>query len=152
MSTVRDGFIRNDRDFSTYTLAKLNEEFAIWVKEIYHRRKHTATGQSPLQRYMSDLKNTKVREILISEADEYFHNTIKRFVRKDCTIQIKNTFYEVPAKYIGTKVEIHFPVDNPFDLRLFDEGKQVKKLVPLDKHYNAENTINYSYEEEEENV
>jgi hypothetical protein len=104
---------------------------------------------------MDDLKNTKIREISRHEADEYFYNTIKRYVRKDCTIQIRKRFYEVPALYVGTKVEIRFPVDRPDDLRLFDSGKQIMKLTPIDKHYNAENTITYSYEEhdeEEENV
>lgn len=147
--TIRDGFLRNNRDFSSYTLARVNQEFAEWVTNVYHRRSHSATGESPLKRYMNDLKNTKVREISAHEADEYFYNTIRRFVRKDCTVQVRNTYYEVPASYIGTKVEIRFPVDNPDDLRLFDSEKQVMKLTPLDKHYNAENTITYSFEYED---
>jgi len=154
--TIRDRFIRNNRDFSSYTLSHLNEQFSCWVKEVYHMHKHAAVGCSPLKRYMYDLKNTKIREISRHEADEYFYNTIKRYVRKDCTVQIRKKFYEVPALYVGTKVEIRFPVDCPDDLRLFDSGKQIMKLTPIDKHYNAENTITYSYEdeedEEEENV
>jgi hypothetical protein len=141
--TIRDGYIRNNRDFSTYTLNKLNSEFSEWVKEVYHKRKHSATGQSPLMRYMDDLKNTKLREISTNEASNYFYNTIKRYVRKDCTVQIRNKHYEVPASYIGTKIEIRFPIDNPDDLRLFDSGKQITNLTPLDKNYNAENTITY---------
>lgn len=99
---------------------------------------------------MDDLSNTNVREISAGEVDKYFYNTIYRFVRKDCTVQIRKVLYEVPAKYIGTKIEIRFPVDNIHDLRLFDSGKQITKLTQLDKNYNAQNTINYSYDNEEE--
>lgn len=150
--TIRDRFLRNNRDFSTYTLKQLNDEFSTWVREVYHKEKHSSIGSSPLQRYMKDLKNTKIREICAHEADEYFYNTIMRYVRKDCTVQVNKKLYEVPAKYIGTKVEIRFPVDDPSDLRLFDNGKQILKLTLLDKNYNAENTIRYPYEQEENDV
>jgi transposase InsO family protein len=150
--TIRDRFLRNNRDFSTYTLKQLNDEFSAWVREVYHKEKHSSIGSSPLQRYMKDLKNTKIREICAHEADEYFYNTILRYVRKDCTVQVNKKLYEVPPKYIGTKVEIRFPVDDPSDLRLFDGGKQILKLTLLDKNYNAENTIRYQYEQEEDDV
>ena len=79
----------------------------------------------------------------------FFYHSVYRTVKNDCTVSIDKKPYEVPARYIGQKVEIRFPLDNPEDLRLFDEeGMQVQKLTPLDKNFNAQHTIRYSEDEE----
>jgi len=144
--TIRLMFLPNITISSEYTLEKLNTDLKSWITGEYQQRVHSSTKQKPIDRYIEDLTNVKIREISRLEADHYFYHTIYRTVRNDCTINFKNKAYEVPAKYIGRKVEIRYPLDNPKDLRLFDDNKQVARLHPLDKHFNAQNTISYKEE------
>ena len=149
--TIRLMFLPNINIDSNYNLQDLNCYLKNWVNLEYHRKIHTTTGQKPIDRYIEDLKNVKIKEISKNEADNFFYHTIYRTVRGDSVVSVCNSLYEVPAKYIGRKIEIRHPLDDPFDLRLFEDNKQVSKLTPLDKHFNAENTINY-YKEEDDNV
>jgi transposase InsO family protein len=141
--TIRLMFLPNITISKDYTLENLNTDLESWITGEYHQRVHSSTNQKPIDRYIDDLPNVKIKEISRMEADQYFYHTIYRKVRNDCTISFKKQAYEVPAKYIGRKVEIRYPLDNPGDLRLFDGNKQVTPLHPLDKHFNAQNTISY---------
>ena len=63
--------------------------------------------------------------------------TIERTVNKDCTISFNSTFYEVPSKYIGRRVELKFSQDNPGEILLYDEGMRVSRIQPVDTFYNG---------------
>ena len=135
-------------DFSSdYTLERLNTDLKSWMTGEYNQKVHGATGEKPIERYMNDIPNVKLKEISRNESENYFYNTVYRQVRNDCTINFRSKIYEVPSRYMGRKVEIRFPLDNPADLRLFDDNKQVARLLPLDKHFNAQNTITYQNDE-----
>ncbi|MBI5605178.1 MAG: transposase, partial [Deltaproteobacteria bacterium] len=51
--TVRSDFLTG---FRGTTLSDLNLAFDIWLREIYHRRKHGATGQAPWERFASRME------------------------------------------------------------------------------------------------
>lgn len=144
-------FLPNLNLDNDYSLSNLNRDLKNWINLEYHKRIHSVTAETPIDRYINDSKYVKIKTISKNEADDFFYHTIYRLVRGDCVISVRNTLYEVPAKYIGKKLEIRHPLDNPYDLRLFDNNKQVLKLTPLDKHYNACNTINY-YKEDQDHV
>lgn len=147
--TVRDMFLPFLVFDEYLSLEALNEQFSAWLKE-YHHRIHSGIKQSPMDRYLSDLPNVKRREIALHEADSYFYHSVQRTVKNDCTIVFKNKEYEVPAKYMGKKIELRFPLDNPEKLSLFENNMQIHTLTKLDKHFNSENTIRYSKENQEE--
>ena len=149
--TVRLMFIPNITICDNYSLSDINNDLKKWINLEYHKKIHSTTGCAPIDRYINDSLNVAIKQISKNEADDYFYHTIYRLVRGDCVISVINKLYEVPAKYIGKKIEIRHPLDNPFDLRLFEDNKQVLKLTPLDKHFNAESTINY-YKEDEDDV
>jgi putative transposase len=147
--TVRDMFLPFLVFDDDLTLGALNEQFTAWLQE-YHHRVHSGTKQPPMDRYLSDLPNVKRREIALHEADSYFYHSVQRTVRNDCTIVFRNREYEVPAKYMGNKIELRFPLDNPEKLSLFENNVQIHTLTKLDKHLNSENTIRYSDENQEQ--
>jgi transposase InsO family protein len=149
--TIRLMFLPNIRILSDYTLSDFNCDLKNWVNLEYHRKIHSVTGSQPIDRYISDSKNVKLKTISKNQADDFFYHTLYRLVRGDCVVSVKNNLYEVPAKYIGKKIEIRHPLEDMSDLRLFEDNKQVYKLTPLDKHFNACNTIKY-YEEDIEDV
>ena len=148
--TVRDMFIPNlyinDR---TLTLDILNDEFKQWLLDEYNINTHKGINDTPMDRYLADMQNVSIKTISASEADHYFHHSLFRLVKNDATVTINNILYEVPAKYIGKKVEIRFPLDNPEDLRLFENNSQCAVLTRLDKHYNSEARIKYAFQENE---
>ena len=147
--TVRDMFIPNlyikTNDF---TLDVLNESFRQWLLDEYNNNTHKSINDTPMDRYLSDMANVKINNIDPAEADNYFHHSIFRKVKNDSTVTVDNVLYEVPSKYIGKKIEIRFPLDNPEDLRLFENNTQCAKLTKLDKHFNSETKIKYSMEDQ----
>ncbi len=147
--TVRDMFIPNIAYDSTLTIDMLNDQFWKWLNEQYHRNLHRSIQTAPIDRYLNDIPNVKIREIEPGEADQYFYHTIYRQVKNDSTVAVDNTLYEAPVKYIGKKIEIRFPLDSPQDLRIFENNRQSALLKKLDKHLNSEMKIRYSRKEDD---
>jgi len=147
--TVRDMFIPGIYHDSNLTLELLNEKFNHWLREEYTLNYHKGINDTPMDRYLADMPNVKIRVISILEAEHYFYHTVYRLVKNDGTISFNNELYEVPAKYIGKKVEIRFPLECPQDLKLFENEHQVALLKKLDKHFNSEMKIRYSQKEED---
>lgn len=145
--TVRDMFLPFLTFDENLTLDSLNDQFTAWL-QTYHHRSHSGIKQPPMDRYLSDLPNVTRREIAMHEADSYFYHSVERTVKNDCTIVFKNKEYEVPPKYMGKKIEIRYPLDNPEKLSLFENNVQIHTLTKLDKHLNSENTIRYSDDDE----
>ena len=149
--TVRDMFIPNLYiEHKTFSLEELNAAFTRWLLDEYNNNTHRGINDTPMDRYLADLPNVSVKTIIPVEADNYFHHTIFRTVKNDSTITVENVLYEVPSRYIGKKIEIRYPLENPLDLRIFEDNNQVAALTKLDKHYNSEARIAYSTEEGED--
>ncbi len=147
--TVRDMFVPHLYiDAKPLTLDVLNDSFKRWLLEDYNLNEHKGINDSPMDKYLADMPNVTIKKISPEESDNYFHHTVYRLVKNDSTVTVNNILYEVPAKYIGKKIEIRFPLDDPEDLRLFEDNKQCVVLTKLDKHYNSEARIRYSIEED----
>jgi hypothetical protein len=142
-------FLPNINITAEYSLADLNRDLKNWVTNEYHQRIHSSTGEKPIDRYINDMPNVKIKKISVEEADKLFYHAIYRTVKNDCTVSINKKLYEVPAAYIGLKVEIRYPLNDPEDLRLFENDRQVAKLTLLDKNYNAQHIIKYDDDQEE---
>lgn len=139
--TTRDMFIPNLYiKIQNLTLETLNESFRQWLLDEYNNNIHKGINDTPMDRYLADMTNVNIKTILPQEADNYFHHTVFRKVKNDSTVTINNVLYEVPSKYIGKKIEIRFPLENPEDLSLFENNIQCAKLTKLDKHFNSETT------------
>jgi len=147
--TVRDMFIPNLYiEHKTFSLEELNAAFSKWLLDEYNINKHKSINDTPMDRYLADMPNVSMKTIVPAEADHYFHHTIFRKVKNDSTVTVDNCLYEVPAKYIGKKIEIRYPLDNPEDLRIFEDNNQTAALTKLDKHFNSEIRIAYLLEDD----
>jgi transposase InsO family protein len=147
--TVRDMFLPNLYiKHKNFSLKDLNEAFSTWLLDGYNNNSHKSINDTPLDRYLADIPNVSIKSIIQSEADRYFHHTIFRTVKNDSTVTVDNCLYEAPAKYIGKKIEIRYPLDNPEDLRIFEDNNQAAVLTKLDKHFNCEKHITYNSEDE----
>ena len=148
--TVRDCFVPKFYINSILSLEELNCEFKSWLLNEYNNKIHSGINMTPSEKYHADLENTKINYIPQDKLDYFFYRSIERTVRKDSTVIINGIYYEVPARYIGRKIEIKFSIKNPEVLYLVENEKTITQLTKLDAHFNAENIIHYK--EDAENI
>ena len=151
--TVRENFLILINRNKNYSLDELNRIFANWIDQHYHRIEHHTTGQTPLDRYLDDAKNTTVKRIDQNELDYHFYQTFFRLVKNDATISFNGLCFEVPPKYIGSKIEIRHPTGKPLDLWIYENDKPVVKIQKLDPVFNSKNQtagIRFNQKKEEE--
>jgi len=108
-------------------LDELNTAFRHWVDQVYHRRVHTETGQTPLQRWTQGEPVVLPEPAVLRSAFEW---TATRLVRKTATVELEGNTYSVDPFLVGRKVELHF---DPFDLTVIDVywcGRRVGVALP----------------------
>ena len=127
-ATVRQEFLVEIHLRGATDIAELNSLFAAWVETIYHRRVHSETEQTPLERFMA-----AGTPVLPTPADlhEAFLWSEWRTVTKTATVNLFANSYEVDQALVGAKVELLF---DPFDMtaiRVRCRGREMGTAVPL---------------------
>jgi putative transposase len=107
--TVRDQFLV-EIDGPTVDLAQLNRLFSAWLEVVYHRRVHSETKQTPLERFGAAGAPVLPTPALLREA---FLWSETRTVTKTAMVSLHANLYEVDAALAGRRVELVF---DPFDL------------------------------------
>jgi putative transposase len=108
-------------------LDQLNDMLDHWVREVYHQRAHTETGQAPQARYQAAGPAALPDAAVLREA---FCWSAVRLVRKTATVELEGNVYSVDPFLVGRKVELVF---NPFDmtrLEVWWAGRKVGTAVP----------------------
>jgi putative transposase len=124
--TVRDQFLVEIDD--GVELAELNRLFSAWLEVVYHRRVHSETGQTPLERFDAGGAPPLPTPALLREA---FLWSQERTVTKTATVSLHGNQYEVDPALVGRKVELIF---DPFDLTRIEVRYQHRPFgtaVPL---------------------
>ena len=98
--TVRDQFLVEIDD--GVELAELNRLFSAWLEVVYHRRTHSETGQTPLERFEAAGAPQLPTPALLREA---FLWSQERTVTKTATVSLHGNSYEVDPALVGRKVE-----------------------------------------------
>ena len=91
-------------------LSELNRLFSAWLEVVYHRRVHSETGRSPLERFDAAGAPALPTPALLREA---FLWSEERTVTKTATVSLHGNQYEVDAALVARKIELVF---DPFDL------------------------------------
>ena len=137
--TVREQFlveIGSGRELDDLT--QLNTLFTAWVETVYHRRVHSETGQTPIERW-----STIGTPVLPTPAQlrEAFLWAEHRTVAKTATVNLHGNLYEVDAALVGRRVELLF---DPFDLTRIgvrwqqrDMGEAVPHRIGRHVHHKA---------------
>jgi putative transposase len=124
--TVRDQFLVEIDD--GVELSELNRLFSAWLEVVYHRRVHSETGQTPLERFDAAGAPALPTPALLREA---FLWSQQRTVTKTATLSLHSNQYAVDAALVGRKVELVF---DPFDLTRIEVRYQHRPFglaVPL---------------------
>jgi putative transposase len=108
-------------------LVELNTLFTAWVETVYHRRVHTETEQTPMERWSVIGTPTLPTPAQLREA---FLWSEWRTVAKTATVGLHGNTYEVDAALVGRRVELVF---DPFDLTRLQvrwHGRPMGAAVP----------------------
>jgi putative transposase len=129
--TVRMQFLQG---FKGGDLQELNEAFDLWLNDIYHQRKHTATGQSPFERFTSRMECLRAAP---KDLRDYFRKHARRRVARDRTITLNGKLYEAPVGLIGKHVLLLYHDDQLQRVEITCNHKSYGLLTPLDLHINS---------------
>lgn len=130
------------------SLEQLNSRLWKWIEKHYHQSPHSALeGQSPAERYRSRSQKVRLYRGEPGEFNRLFYKQIQRRVRKDATISIEGSLWEVATHLRGTLVQVRY---DPFlenrQLEIYQNGKCVGSATPCDKNYNAHSFKSSHYE------
>jgi putative transposase len=129
--TVRSNFLPY---FKGETLEDLNLVMYWWLREEYHQREHSSTGETPFDRFTS---NTKCLREAPKDLKEHFRKTARRRVAKDRTISLNGRILEAPVPLIGKQVSLLYHEKEPEKVEVVSDGKSYGMLVPVDVHVNG---------------
>ena len=141
--TVREQFLVEVADTTVADLAdagtdhvaallELNRLFTAWVETEYHRRTHSETGQTPLDRWDAGWARLGRPPAMptVPDLTEAFLWSEYRTVTKTATVSLHSNTYQVEPALVGRKVELVF---SPFDLQTIEVrycGKSFGKALP----------------------
>lgn len=128
--TVRMQFLPELDD--TISLAEINELFTMYLDKQYHVRIHGGTGQTPMDRYLADVK---VLRRAPDDLPEYFRKQEVRTVNKDRTVRLNGRLYEAPSGLTGMKVILRF--ENYDRIEVFVEDSSKGFLKDLNQEVNS---------------
>jgi len=120
--------------FRGKTLDELNMAFDLWLGDLYHARKHTATGQSPFERFTSNMACLRAAP---ADLRDHFRKVARRTVAKDRTITINGKLYEAPVALIGKRVEVLYHDSDPERIEIRFGKQSYGCLIPVDIHVNC---------------
>ncbi len=125
--TVRSGFLL---DAPKTNIDAINAAFATWLQQNYHQRKHSATGQTPFDRFTAHLHCLKMAP---NNLKDYFRARARRRVAKDRTVTLDGRLYEAPVSLIGQQVELFFHPQDPecVEIRFQQQSYGILRLVNL---------------------
>jgi putative transposase len=145
--TVRDQFLVEVDDDRYTSMDEFNRAFTAWVETVYHRRVHTETGQTPLERWEASWRTRAdaglpgPRYLTPDQITEAFRWSEHRTVTRTATIQLLGNTYQVDAVLAGRRVEVRF---DPFDMDQLDvylagthQGAAVPHVIRTHTHPKA---------------
>jgi len=136
--SVRSQFLPG---FTGTTLGEINLAFEEWLSQDYNDRKHSATCQKPLERFVDGLECIRSTP---ANLKEHFRKTVRRKVNNDRTIILDKRLYEGPVELVGKQVELLFH-ENEYDrveLRSQQKSWGFLKQVDLNANYRVKRDKN----------
>jgi putative transposase len=120
--TVRDQFLVETNARGVVDLIEMNRLFGAWVETAYHRRIHSETKTSPLERFVAGGPFVIPTTAQLHEA---FLWSEQRTVTKTATVALHGNTFEVDAVLVGRRVECVF---DPFDLTAIEVRYQGRPM------------------------
>lgn len=122
---VRQAFLPEVEVAHITTLEELNASFWAWLEVIYHRRTHSETGQSPLERYQKGADKVRSSDPVVLQKAFLWRE--RRRVSPNATLSLQGNIYAVDPELVGHQVELRF---DPFEIDQLEVWLDGKCLGP----------------------
>ena len=126
--TVREQLLAELEDRPPASLDDLNRIFQSWVEQVYHRRVHSETGQTPLERFLALGPPPLPGGLALTGA---FRWSERRTVSKTGTVGMHGNTYEVDPELAGRQVDLVFDPLELADVAVQIDGRHVGLAVAL---------------------
>jgi putative transposase len=125
--TVRDQLLVELEDRPPASLEDLNRIFQSWAEQVYHRRVHSETQQTPLERFLAAGVPPRPAEATLREA---FRWSERRTVSKTGTVGMHGNTYEVDPELAGRQVDLVFDPLELTEVQVRLDGRQRGMAIP----------------------
>ena len=129
--TIRNRFLPG---IVVTTLSRLNESLERWLVEDYQQKKHRSTGQSPFERFTSQMHCLRSAPVNLKD---YFRKVARRKVAKDRTITLNGRIYEAPVALIGKRIEVLYHEGEPEKLEVKYRNQSFGMARPVNLTVNS---------------
>jgi transposase InsO family protein len=128
--TVRTNFLAL---FKGSAMSELNEALTQWITESYHKKIHSATGQTPFQRFTGKMHCLRSAP---ANLKDYFRKVTRRTVAKDRSVTLCGRLYEAPVALIGKRVELLYHDSEPEKVEVKYQNKSFGMIRPVNLNVN----------------
>jgi putative transposase len=122
---------------SISSLEELNQKLQVYIESQYHQTIHSTIKAKPLDKYMEHID--RIRFVPSKqELNHIFLYRVTRKIKNDATVSISNVLFEVPAKYIGDRVQIRYDPSCLDKAYIFNDSDTCLDVVyPLNRIANS---------------
>ncbi|MEE8400411.1 MAG: DDE-type integrase/transposase/recombinase [Desulfobacterales bacterium] len=111
------------------TLLELNGALDRYLNNDYHQRKHSATGQTPLDRFTANMHCLRPAP---ENLKDHFRKVALRKVNGDRTVTLDGRIYEAPVALIGKRIELLYHQSDVETIEVRYKNKSYGMLRPVD--------------------
>ena len=121
---------------SFQSIDELNKSLNEYVELNYNRAYHNGIKNKPINKFLANIDN--IKRFTEQELRNVFLYRVERKVKNDSTVSIDKEIYEVPSKYIGSKLYIRYDPTNNEEAFIFSEnGERLERIVKVNKIDNS---------------
>ena len=121
---------------SFQSIDELNKSLNEYVELNYNRAYHNGIKDKPINKFLANIDN--IKRFTEQELRNVFLYRVERKVKNDSTVSIDIEIYEVPSKYIGSKLYIRYDPTNNEEAFIFSEnGERLERIVKVNKIDNS---------------
>jgi hypothetical protein len=137
--TLQQGFESTLKlsDNHAQSLEELNTKLTHWIQTVYHLRPHSSTGVSPQFRF-AHAAGTLGHLDAGLELESLFFTRIMRTVRKNGTVRIDDTLYEVDLSLRALEVQLRFDPYSMSRIEVYYRGKACGLARLVDLHLDSQ--------------
>lgn len=118
------------------SIDELNKSLNEYVELNYNRAYHNGIKDKPINKFLANIDN--IKRFTEQELRNVFLYRVERKVKNDSTVSIDKEIYEVPSKYIGSKLYIRYDPTNNEEAFIFSEnGERLERIVKVNKIDNS---------------
>jgi len=125
---IRERFLLEAEAHGIASFTELNDWFLAWVEQVCNTRVHAETGQTPIERFLSQGPPRLVEPSLLREA---FRWSVRRRVTRTATVSLAGNRYTVDDALALRQVELRFDPEDLSKLDVYWEGRPMGQAVPF---------------------